>query len=116
LLFLIIRTCIVFLEDLADVLDKSNEFGVIVFTFGSLVSVSTLPNDVLDALKTVFSQLPQTVIWKYENDQMPGKPKNVVLCKWLPQRAILREFNKFIDNSKIAELHPLELLLKLKVI
>jgi len=60
--------------------------------------MNTLPDDVLDAFKFVFSQLPQTVIWKYENDYMPDKPENVVLCKWLPQRAILRELNKYIDN------------------
>lgn len=80
-------------RDLADVIDKSNEFGVIVFTFGSLISMNTLPNDVLDAFKIVFSQLPQTVIWKYENDHMPDKPENVMLCKWLPQRAILQHPN-----------------------
>lgn len=73
-------------------MDKSNEFGVIVFTFGSLVAVNSLPENVLDALKIAFSQLPQTIIWKYENDHMPNKPKNAVLCKWLPQRAILRKF------------------------
>lgn len=77
-------------------MDNSNEFGVIVFTFGSLVAMNTLPDDVLDKFKIVFSQLPQTVIWKYENDNMPDKPENVVLCKWLPQRAILRKLNKYI--------------------
>lgn len=77
-------------------LDKSNEFGVIVFTFGSLVAMESLPENVLVSLKSVFSQLPQTVIWKYENDHMPDKPENVVLCKWLPQRAILRELNTVI--------------------
>jgi len=60
--------------------------------------MSTLPDGVLDAFKIVFSQLPLTVIWKYENDHMPNKPENVVLCKWLPQRAILRKLNKYIDN------------------
>jgi len=84
------------LEDLSDVMDNSNEFGVIVFTFGSLVAMNTLPDDVLDKFKIAFSQLPQTVIWKYENDNMPDKPDNVVLCKWLPQRAILRKLNKYI--------------------
>ncbi|KAL5243466.1 hypothetical protein ACI65C_010876 [Semiaphis heraclei] len=80
-------------QDLADVLEKSNKFGVIVFTFGSLISMNTLPDDVLDTFKIVFSQLPQTVIWKYENDYMPDKPENVVLCKWIPQRAILQHPN-----------------------
>lgn len=78
-------------KDLANVMDKSNEFGVIVFTFGSLVAMESLPKHILNAFKFVFSQLPQTVLWKYENDHMADKPQNVVLCKWLPQRAILRE-------------------------
>lgn len=82
-------------------LDDSGEFGVIVFSFGSLVALNTLPEDTLDVLKSVFSQLPQTVIWKYENDHMADKPDNVVLCKWLPQRAILRKshFRLFEVNN-----------------
>lgn len=51
--------------------------------------MDSLPKNILDTLKLVFKQLPQTVIWKYEKDYMPDKPENVVLCKWLPQRAIL---------------------------
>jgi glucuronosyltransferase len=81
------------LKDLAQVLDDSDEFGVIVFSFGSLVALNSLPEDILDKLKSVFRQLPQTIIWKYENDHMPDKPDNVVLYKWLPQRAILRKSN-----------------------
>lgn len=73
-------------------MDESNEFGVIVFTIGSLVAMHSLPNSILNTFKSVFSQLPQTIIWKYENDQMVDKSKNVVLCKWLPQRDVLRKF------------------------
>lgn len=73
-------------------LDKSHEFGVIVFTFGSFVAMNTLPENVLDALKLAFSRLPQTIIWKYEDDRMTNKPPNVILRKWLPQRDILSEF------------------------
>ncbi|XP_025411431.1 UDP-glucuronosyltransferase 2B1-like isoform X2 [Sipha flava] len=80
-------------RDLAQVLDDSDEFGVIVFSFGSLVALNSLPEDILDKLKSVFRQLPQTIIWKYENDHMPDKPDNVVLYKWLPQRAILQHPN-----------------------
>lgn len=80
-----------FFKDLIEVLDKSNEFGVIVLSFGSVMAMESLPKNILNSLKFAFKQLPQTVIWKYENDHMPDKPENVVLCKWLPQRAILRE-------------------------
>jgi len=73
---------------------------VIVFSLGSLVAMNTLPDDLLGVFKTVFSRLPQTVIWKYESDDMTDKPENVVLCKWLPQRAILRKLNKYIKLIK----------------
>lgn len=81
-----------------DIIDKNNEYGVIVFTFGSLVAINSLPENVLDALKLAFSQLPQTILWKYENDHMPNKPKNVVLYKWLPQRDILRKHHVSYRN------------------
>lgn len=74
-------------------MNKSNEFGVIVFTLGSLVAMNSLPENVLDAFKLSFNQLSQTIIWKYENDYMNKKPKNVFLYKWIPQREILRKFH-----------------------
>lgn len=76
-------------------MDKHNEFGIIVFSFGSLVSMNSLPENILDALKLAFSQLPQTILWKYEKDHMPNKPKNVILCKWLLQRDILRKLHNY---------------------
>lgn len=75
------------------------------FSFGSLVAVNSLPKGTMDALKFVFSQLPQTVMWKYEDDHMADKPKNVVLCKWLPQRDVLREFNVEINKLKYRKKH-----------
>jgi len=73
-------------------LDNSEEFGVIVFSFGSIVSINSLPENVLDIFKFVFSQLPQTIIWKYEKDFMPDKPENIKLYKWLPQRDLLSSY------------------------
>lgn len=73
-------------------MNKSREFGVIVFTLGSLVSMDSLPENVLSAFKFVFSRLPQTILWKYENSYMVNKPKNAILLSWLPQRDILRKF------------------------
>lgn len=81
-------------------MDKSGEHGVIIFSFGSLVAMKSMPEDILDAFRFAFSQLPQTVIWKYENDYMSNKPKNVVLYKWLPQRDVLSK-----SRSKVENLH-----------
>lgn len=82
-------------------MDKSHEFGVIVFTFGSLVSMESLPQTVLSAFKFVFSRLPQTVIWKYENGHMVNKPINAILLPWLPQRDILRKFSEQLLNISL---------------
>lgn len=36
-----------------------------------------------------FKQIKQKVLWKWETDDLPGKPDNVKLGKWLPQTDIL---------------------------
>jgi len=38
--------------------------------------------------KDVFAKLPIRVLWKYE-EEMPDKPDNVYISKWMPQRDIL---------------------------
>jgi len=43
-------------------------------------------------LKT-FAKLKQRVLWKFEDDEMPGKPANVLIKKWYPQPDILAHPN-----------------------
>jgi len=62
--------------------------GVMFFTFGSLIRVSTLPKQVLQTFKDVFAMLPIRVLWKYE-EEMPDKPDNVYISNWMPQRDIM---------------------------
>lgn len=62
--------------------------GVIYFTFGSVVSMSTLPENVQIAFWEALASVPQKVLWKYEGE-MEDKPKNVMTRKWFPQRDIL---------------------------
>jgi len=54
-----------------------------------VLQAKTLPNDKRDALLQAFSELPQRVLWKWEADTLPGKPKNVWTEKWCPQNDIL---------------------------
>lgn len=82
-------------------MNENNEFGVIVFSFGSIVAINSIPENILDIFKSVFRHLPQTIIWKYESDDMINKPDNVVLCKWLPQRDILRKNKNQIKYSNL---------------
>jgi len=74
-------------KDILKFIDDSPN-GVMFFTFGSLIRISTLPPNVLQMFKNVFAKLPIRVLWKYE-EEMQNKPDNVYISKWMPQRDIL---------------------------
>ncbi|XP_050419836.1 UDP-glucosyltransferase 2-like isoform X2 [Adelges cooleyi] len=77
--------------------------GVIYFTFGSVVDMSTLPEHIQNTFKNVFRQIPQRVLWKYEGE-MKDKPDNVITGTWFPQREILLHPNVklFISHGGIS--------------
>jgi len=54
-----------------------------------MIRAETLPANKRDAFIQAFSELPQRVLWKWEDDTLPGQPKNVKIAKWLPQFDIL---------------------------
>lgn len=62
--------------------------GVILFTLGSVVRVSTLSEQIRESFKEAFRQIPQKVIWKFE-ERMENVPENVLIQKWIPQRDVL---------------------------
>lgn len=62
--------------------------GVILFSLGSLVSGMALTQKVKTALKEAFAEIPQRVIWKFDED-LEGLSDNVLVSKWLPQKEIL---------------------------
>ncbi|XP_065223741.1 UDP-glucosyltransferase 2-like [Planococcus citri] len=68
------------------------DHGVILFTFGSFVKVSSMPVNVVNIFQNVFSNIPQRVLWKFE-DPLRNVPDNVMLVDWLPQRDILEHPN-----------------------
>ncbi|XP_046662637.1 UDP-glucosyltransferase 2-like [Homalodisca vitripennis] len=78
-------------KDLQDILDNAKN-GVIVMSFGSLVRAATLPKPIIMMFMKVFSKIPQTVIFKYEED-LPEAPPNVVIRKWLSQRDLIEHEN-----------------------
>ncbi|KPJ13396.1 Ecdysteroid UDP-glucosyltransferase [Papilio machaon] len=59
-------------KDLKSYLDSSNN-GVIYFSLGTNVKPSNLPPEKLEAIIKVFSRLPYDVLWKWDNEQLPGR-------------------------------------------
>ncbi|XP_076274571.1 UDP-glycosyltransferase family 50 member B3 isoform X2 [Rhynchophorus ferrugineus] len=76
-------------EDLERFIEGSGDAGFIYFSMGSSVRASNIPEYFRTMLMTVFRNLPQRVLWKYEADDMTDIPSNVMLGKWLPQQDIL---------------------------
>ena len=79
-------------DDLQKFLDNSKE-GVIYFSLGSNVKSVFLPEQKREAILNAFSKLKVKVLWKWEEDVLPGQPPNVRLGKWLPQQDILAHPN-----------------------
>lgn len=75
-----------FLDDATD--------GVILFALGKdLVMHKFLAEDKLNILLKFFGSLKQRVIMKWELDELPNQPRNMMIGKWLPQQAILAHPN-----------------------
>ncbi|KAF0753347.1 UDP-glucuronosyltransferase 2C1-like isoform X1 [Aphis craccivora] len=82
---------------------ENSPHGVIYFTFGSVVAMSSLPDHIQDTFKNVFRQIPQRVLWKFEGE-MKDKPNNVMTGTWFPQRDVLLHPNVklFISHGGIS--------------
>ncbi|KAL3270165.1 hypothetical protein HHI36_009222 [Cryptolaemus montrouzieri] len=79
-------------KDLQDILDNAKH-GVIFFSLGSNLKSVDMPIKKREILLETFAALKQTVIWKFEDEELPGKPDNVIIRKWLPQNDILAHKN-----------------------
>ncbi|XP_063913105.1 UDP-glycosyltransferase UGT5-like [Zophobas morio] len=79
-------------EDLQQILDNATE-GVIYFSLGSNVQSVNLNETLRNIIVEALSELPYKVLWKWESDYLPGRPKNVVTRKWFPQQDLLAHQN-----------------------
>lgn len=59
---------------------------------GSNAQSKDFPEKTKETLLQTFDDLPYTFLWKYEEDEIPGRPDNVKIAKWLPQQDILSKF------------------------
>lgn len=69
-------------------MDNASE-GVVYFSLGSVVKASHLPKHQVEMFLRQLGQLKQKVLWKWESDNLPELPSNVVVSKWFPQVDIL---------------------------
>lgn len=80
-------------EDLQKFLDGAGNDGAIFISFGSNLRSSNMRLDKLEAILSMIRGLRQRVVWKWDQDEMPNRPSNVFIGKWLPQDSILAHPN-----------------------
>lgn len=81
-------TQFIFKQELAIFLDEATE-GFVYMNLGSNAKSTMMPKKTLEQFIIAFSRLPYKVLWKFENDDLPGKPDNVHIMKWVPQQTVL---------------------------
>ncbi|KAG5883246.1 hypothetical protein JTB14_000035 [Gonioctena quinquepunctata] len=79
-------------DDLQKFLDNAKE-GVIYFSMGSNIKSKMLPAEVRNTILRVFGKRKEKILWKWEDEVLPGQPSNVLVKKWLPQQDILAHPN-----------------------
>lgn len=63
-----------------------------------------LSEETRKVLLASFAELPYTVLWKFEQEDLPGKPDNVVISKWFPQEDIFSKWwlpNVLVDRLTV---------------
>ncbi|KAI7815685.1 UDP-glucuronosyltransferase [Rhyzopertha dominica] len=75
-------------QDIKSFLDNAKE-GVIYFSLGSNIKSNNIDERKRNIIMETFAELPYKVLWKFENEEMPNKPPNVKISKWLPQQDLL---------------------------
>lgn len=67
--------------------------GFIYFSLGSNVKGKDLPSSTMKVILETFGKLPFKILWKYELDDLPNKPSNVVISRWVSQMEVLKHRN-----------------------
>ncbi|XP_072118499.1 UDP-glucuronosyltransferase 1A1-like [Mobula birostris] len=74
-------------QDLEDFLNSSGEHGVVIFSFGSMIS--DMPISTANVIAEALGQIPQKVVWKYSGERPSKLAPNTKLLEWLPQNDLL---------------------------
>ncbi|XP_013379058.1 UDP-glucuronosyltransferase 2C1 [Lingula anatina] len=74
-------------KDLEEFVESSGEHGIIIMSFGSMVA--ELTPEKAEIIATVFAQLPQKIIWRNNNSDIPGLANNTKVMNWIPQNDLV---------------------------
>ena len=74
-------------ESLASFVNGAPE-GFILFSLGTITN-KHLPTNIINIFLTIFSSIPQRIIWNYDSTQIKVIAKNIKFMKWLPQNDLL---------------------------
>eukprot|EP00066_Takifugu_rubripes_P003234 XP_003965667.1 PREDICTED: UDP-glucuronosyltransferase 2A2 [Takifugu rubripes] len=74
-------------EDVEAFVQSSGEAGVIVVSFGSMVT--DLPTERAEVMAAAFGRMRQKVIWRYSGAAPQTLSANTKLMKWIPQNDLL---------------------------
>ncbi|XP_066137699.1 UDP-glycosyltransferase UGT5-like [Euwallacea fornicatus] len=79
-------------QDLQNFMDSAKE-GVIYFSMGSNLKAKNMSEEKKQIFFNVFKRLKQKILWKFEDENVMGLPKNVFIMSWMPQQDILAHPN-----------------------
>ncbi|KAF5269281.1 hypothetical protein FQR65_LT02582 [Abscondita terminalis] len=67
--------------------------GFIYFSLGTNVKSKDLPLEKQKIILETLAEVPFLVLWKFELDDFPNKPENVITYKWFSQENVLKHPN-----------------------
>ncbi|XP_044031248.1 UDP-glucuronosyltransferase 2A1-like isoform X3 [Siniperca chuatsi] len=74
-------------EDMEVFVQSSGDAGVVVVSFGSMVT--NLTTERADVIATAFGRIPQKVIWRFSGETPKTLAANTKLFDWIPQNDLL---------------------------
>ncbi|GAB0099854.1 hypothetical protein DMENIID0001_157440 [Sergentomyia squamirostris] len=95
-------------KEFQEILDSAKN-GLILFSLGTNVKSWMLGDEKIQKFIEIFRQLPQyTILWKFDNEEIPNIPKNVIIKRWVPQNDVLAHPNAKLFMSHCGLLSSME--------
>uniref|UniRef100_G3UDG4 UDP-glucuronosyltransferase n=1 Tax=Loxodonta africana TaxID=9785 RepID=G3UDG4_LOXAF len=74
-------------KEMEEFVQSSGEYGVVVFTLGSIVS--NITEERAQTIASALAQIPQKVLWRFDGKKPDNLGHNTRLYKWIPQNDLL---------------------------